>query len=290
MKFAILVPYYNKGVEVLSRCLDSIDSQDKELLKETTVFILDDHSDEVLDIEELSKSYSSFKIVYCRNLRNMGLFANRLEGFKMSVNEANYFINLDVDDELADDALTIINDTLKEKPVDILQYEISTNPPDGIGPSAYLDTYDSIPKILKDRKFLFGSMCDKCFSKKAIETIIKEYGVIGENLYINMMEDMMFTLSYFGKDDLSYRHIDNFLYVYNVEEETSISNTDNKVKTTEFILNAIKNVVPKLHIIPECSVELKSYIYRIMFYANPLLDWNTFNAWYPVEGDKISFD
>lgn len=286
MKFSILIPYYNKGIETLERCLNSIKAQDKKLLKETTVFILDDHSDEVLDIESITSKYD-FTIYYVRNTRNMGLFCNRLEGFKTAVDNSDYYINLDCDDELDPKALSTFYNILSQTAVDILQFEIKTNPPDGIGPSSYLNNYNSTKDILLAHKFLFGSMCDKVFSNSIINIILSEFK--DEHVYINMMEDMVFTLSYFGKDK-KYRHIDDALYIYNVEEETSISNNDNVTDTSRYILSVLKELIPRLHIIPECIPEIKSYIYRIMNYSNPALTWEVYDKFIPLQGERIIFE
>lgn len=113
MKISVIIPVYNVE-HYISKCLDSIKRQ---TLQDYEVVIVNDAStDKSIDIAFEYAQYDT-RIKIFHNLKNLGLMETRKNGYKNA--SGDYFIFLDSDDYLVDNALETFYNGIHSENADI---------------------------------------------------------------------------------------------------------------------------------------------------------------------------
>ncbi len=114
--FSIIVPVYNVE-KYLADCLESILSQSYQYFE--VICINDASTDRSYEIlSSYAKQYDKIRII--ENEVNRGLSCSRNRGIEIA--KGDYILFVDSDDYIVEEALEILEDVLKEHPVDILNF------------------------------------------------------------------------------------------------------------------------------------------------------------------------
>ena len=119
---SIIIPIY-KNANSLSRCLDSILAQDFKGTYEA-ILCVDDSGDGSLQIAEDYANRYPNKIVLHHPDHRMGLSLARQEGFDLARGE--YIYACDADDELKENALRVLVDTIRKYDADLVNCSFYT--------------------------------------------------------------------------------------------------------------------------------------------------------------------
>ena len=200
MKIALIVPFKNAKAW-LPRCLRSIDPRFELIL-------IDDHSDDGTNIEELAEEYLRGAAYVEKSLRGLeGVADARNLGLnKAEKIGANYITFLDADDELAPDAFEQMLAAIKEAPdAPIIQLNHFVVKPDG-------SKWPRLPNRrgtyeLSNLPKLWASSCNKLFKMEAVN------GISFPN--IQHGEDELFVLEVLAKARRIYNSERVALYYHN---------------------------------------------------------------------------
>ena len=117
-RFSIIVPVYN-GEAFLRESLDSLVSQS---FQDFEVICVNDCSTDSTELIMQEYESSDPRFRHINNKQNMSLFASRHLGVQITTGD--YVLFLDADDAFTPNALESVDKHLKNKPVDILQFEM----------------------------------------------------------------------------------------------------------------------------------------------------------------------
>jgi len=252
IKYGIIIPVYNKPIEMIQRCLNSIYASVNKLGSKPsiTVFIVDDCSKDISYIDQL-KFDSNVEIRFNKNSENKGLFYNRFTGlFLSNINSCQYTMFIDPDDYYSEDTFSIIDAELNKTPdIDILNFDI-----EGVYADCHRDkaifpeehkNYTTLNDIITHQAFIFHSMCDKVFSAKVVEYLVSKLDpIILELPRINNCEDLVYSSLYFDME-FSYRHISELLYIYEFGDPNNISNNSDFNDTLKNMLKVFTGLRSK---------------------------------------------
>lgn len=242
---SIILPTYNVA-DHIERCLASCLSQP---FKDFEIIIVDDcGTDNSIEIANTyAKKDSRIKII--KHEKNLGTYHARKNGTYCAKGE--FILYLDPDDELADNALSIINEQLNKHPeLDLLLFNsqyipehkfwsVKPNVPTGVFKEKIAET------ILKEKKLNYGTP-GKLYSLRAIKKGF-DYLSIPENLRLVYGEDVLIFAGALlsincavGVSDKLYLYHRNETSITKIKETTAVENNISQLDLVLSYLNSLK--------------------------------------------------
>lgn len=193
MLFSVLIPVYNTS-KYLDECIQSVLAQSED---DYEIVLVDDgstdNSGEICD--SYAEKYSSIRVIH---KQNEGLLMTRRRGFQEA--KGDYFVCLDSDDYLCDDALAKIKKMIVEKNCDLVVYnylmEKETREQDKRiclfeKPDGYV--FNDSEKSVLYEKLIMGQFFNPIVAKAPKRTIVDidtDYSVWSSQLYKSQGEDL----------------------------------------------------------------------------------------------------
>lgn len=277
-KYSLVIPYYNRSIEMLQRSLGSVLNQDKTVLKQTEIIIVNDGSDEKhtkILTDYIATIRYQLNITIINYKKNRGLLLARTSG--MRVASGKFILTLDCDDEFTPIAFESIDKYLTNNPrTDLLIFETNAYSVTGkywdITRNPDLAKYKNLRQFMKTGKYFIHSMWDKVYSNKLVKKYTKFFMDEDVFAHISAHEDFvqnMVIAQLSGK--LGY--LPEPCYIYYEEESNSVSLIDKDDYSR--VANAI-SYLRQLGAIPD-NKEFYSYIYEELKLANKNLIQKEFN-------------
>ena len=252
-KFSIIIPTYKRPAllkQAIASCL-------AQTYSDFTITIVDNDGDNKrLDIYKLVKSFSDDRIVYYRNEKNIGVYANTLRGFELS--KCEWCVLLNDDDLLHPQYLQILDSAIKSLK---LKGVIGSVPMNFTGTVPVVGKYKSfsVRKISKIRFFLGDSITSPGFAFKK-EILYDIYNPFEELL----MGDQI--IQYKGLVKYGLYLIENPCAFYRCSNENETLK-DGRVVSMMYNMSAFKS-------------QLSSHNLVLFMYNKFLYKWHTFNYVY----------
>ena len=249
---SIIIPVYNSE-KYIKRCLDSIVTQS---YKNIEIIVIDDGStDDSKNIcENYSKIDSRIKVI---NKKNEGVSSARNDGIKNANGE--YLMFVDADDWLEKDAIMILYSALNEFNVDIVRGNFYCNNDKGNFRIEKFNKYKNIKVKGNDKLLKVEIINDLLLGKiKAyvwlllIKKNILLKNKILFNTKISFMEDLIFYISLFSTNNISFYMLDKDIYCY-------YFNNNSATKSQKKIIQNIENVLKVNKIIQEILYNSKMF-------------------------------
>ena len=219
--FSILVPVYNVK-RYLDECLESLTSQ---TFDDYEVVLVDDGS-----TDGCSSICDAWQTRFPKRIRvvhqeNRGLVMARSVGFHAA--RGSFFVIVDSDDVLRQDALAILHDYFTRYAADMVVYQASLKPDYSVpfrkypfqdGEVMSVDSNKELRRLI-GTTFRMNSLCAKAFSRELAE-IERDFTPVS---HISEGEDLMFSLPLVDKAQRIV-YAEHILYYYR-SNPASISNT-----------------------------------------------------------------
>lgn len=227
MRFSIIVPVYN--VELyLADCLESILNQSYQDFE--IICINDASTDQSYDILlEYAKKNKAIKLI--DNCENRGLSASRNQGVDKA--KGDYILFLDSDDMLCENALSILNDIVEEKEVEIVGYRYSIKNEGRIAKESNMLENEAVvfSEKMQTGQALFKEMAQMNLFLNSVCTLLYKHDFLEKNelrFYEGILyEDILFFFrSILVASKVIYTH--QFLYIYR-RRDHSITSTIDKI-------------------------------------------------------------
>lgn len=222
MILSIIVPIYNAS-KYLHRCIDSLLAQGlKE--GEYEIFLINDGSkDESLNIcKEYQNTYPS--IIKVLSHDNQGVSYTRNKGIEEA--QGDYICFVDADDYLKPNGYRYLIDNYLEENIDILMFWALTL--DKKTKAKYIENNNVEGKIcyeVKGRDFLKNGIQTFIWSSLYRRSFLVKEQLRFSNLTIG--EDILFNLNVYMKDP-TIRSVSSRIYMYDLHEESTIHQRNNK--------------------------------------------------------------
>lgn len=237
MKLSLVVTVYNLEIDILSRCIESINSFIRNNDYFVEVIVIDDGS-KIEFSKQYEKYLSKANICYVRK-NNGGVSSARNLGLKMA--SGDYITFVDGDDYISDNTITMEN-FIK---TDLLIFDMSLEEKGTkkIVPYKYMDknahsTDNLVNELLVSDNM--NSACSKFFKMR----ILKENGVIFDES-MNTAEDQAFVIDYVQKIQ-NIKYIDSVFYHYvrhvSSSEKRGFNDVEKSVKSLEKIRRKKNNL------------------------------------------------
>lgn len=253
IKYSIVLPTYNVA-NYIDRCIESCLAQN---YKNFEVIVVDDcgTDNSIEKAERWAEQDNRIRIL--RNSRNLGTYHTRKNGAEAATGE--YILFLDPDDAIHNYALSIINDSLKEHPADLIIY--------GVAESLKKKTKINLPKdcssneeiidnlIQKTRSLGYGT-AGKAFCKAVLD---RAYARINANTKDRLVyaEDVLlfYAAALFSQSSIS---IPIPLYIYHREPNSitirnNIDDIEFKTSQIHLVASYIHRIIGSSSDIPELS-------------------------------------
>lgn len=245
--FSIIIPVYNRA-GLMENCIRSIRNQsfsDFEVL-----FVDDGSTDETPRmLADYCRQDNRFRTV--THTENRSILAARYTGMQQASGE--YILFVDSDDELTDDALSLLHERLQADPVDILRFghEEVYLPTPGVQKTIPERNRILLPPPTDSplRAMLMDQMAPNvwknCYSRAVVLRALRR----AENFYCNMGEDVYWSTVFFSCAE-SDGILDACLYRYFIGSGMS---TSRKTQTREQLAGYIEHLA-------DCIMHVRRYL------------------------------
>ena len=222
MKLSIIVPIYNAS-KYLHRCINSLLAQGLKEGEYEIYLINDGSKDNSLDIcKEYQNTYPSIIKVLSHN--NQGVSYTRNRGIDEA--QGDYICFVDADDYLKPNGYRYLIDNYLEENIDILMFWALTL--DKKTKANYIENNNVEGKIcyeVKGRDFLKNGIQTFIWSSLYRRSFLVKEQLKFSNLTIG--EDILFNLNVYMKDP-TIRSVSSRIYMYDLHEESTIHQRNNK--------------------------------------------------------------
>jgi len=244
---SIILPTYNVA-KYIERCINSLNDQD---FKDIEMLFIDDcGQDESRDIINSFAQYDP-RIKIITNKYNMGTHHARKVGVDNA--KGDYILFLDPDDELEKSFLTLLNDKISEKKVDMIFHGVKCVPKEKwyqkkLRALPFSESKNLLKAIYKrgGKKVVSCGLAGKVYERRFISDVYNSLSIDPDFKYTYEEDKLLFYAAVLRNPTYNILKSAGYIYHYNdssITNKNKLQNPEPLIKQLEFTINEIEKLV-----------------------------------------------